>query len=313
MLNIIIILLVGGVAVGVFLVFLTANRIFVNTLYRSDKKPRSRDISDPSYVDLKRMHDQGRAWAEKNKDKAVELHIVNDGLNLYGEYFDFGYDKCAVIIQGRTESLLFSCFFADLYADNGYNVFVMDIRAHGMSDGKYITAGIQEHRDIIVWIELIKSKFSIESFVIHGMCIGAAAAIYTHCAMKKENLIKKLVLDGAYTDYYEMFKNHMIERKKPIFCFVYLTFFYTRLLEGTNLLKMTPYKRAGEIDIPVLFLWSVEDPYCFKEKNEALFAACKSEGKAMKLFPIGGHSYVRLLNKADYDKTVVEFLSGNCD
>jgi pimeloyl-ACP methyl ester carboxylesterase len=291
-----------------FFAFFAPYRIFVNTLYRSDKKARTRNCSVDDNADLMRMFEQGRVWAEGHRDASEDLHIVSDGLNLYGRYFDFGHDKCAIIIQGRTESLLFSCYFADLYANDGYNIFVMDTRAHGLSDGKFITAGIKEHRDIVKWIDLIRTRYSIESFLIHGVCIGAAAAIYTYCATKKDNLVKKLVLDGTYTDYYEMFKNHMIERKKPVLFFVYLTFFYVYLLEGTNLLKETPYKRVGEIDIPVIFIWSKQDIYCTEDKSRELYAACKSEHRETRFFPNGGHSFVRLANKEDYDKAVAEFL-----
>ncbi|MDR0491463.1 MAG: lysophospholipase [Oscillospiraceae bacterium] len=308
MVTVIWVVAVSSVAFGLFFSFFASYRIFFNTLYRSEKKAKTRECSNVDDEGIKYMFEQGCKWAEEHKDKIEELHIVSDGLNLYGEYVDFGCDRCAIIVQGRTESLLFSYYFADIYAENGYNIFVMDIRTHGLSDGKYITAGIREHKDMVLWIDMIKNRYSMESFLIHGLCIGSAVAIYTHCATKKDNLIKKLVLDGTYTNYYEMFKNHMIERKKPVLFFVHLTFFYVHLLDGANLLKETPYKRVGEIDIPVLFIWSRKDIYCLEEKNRDLFAACKSENKEMRLFPNGGHSYVRLSNKEDYDKAVVEFL-----
>lgn len=296
------------VVFGLFVVFFTTYQIFIHTLYRNPKKARTRKCGEENCEDQKKIFDQGVAWATDYQDSTEDLHIVNDGLNLYGQYINLGYDRCAVIVQGRTESLLYSYYYADVYVKSGYNILVIDTRAHGLSDGNYITAGVQEHKDLIRWIELIKTRYGIGSFVIHGICIGAATAVYTYCALKKENLIQKIVLDGIFTNYYEIFKNHIIERKKPVFCFVYLTFFLTYLCTGARLLKETPYKRMSEIDIPVLFMWSKKDIYCIEEKNREVFAACQSKDKEVRFFPDGGHSFVRFSHREEYDKTVLAFL-----
>ena len=296
-------------ASGLFMVAFATYQIFINTLFRSDKKKRIRECSEKGNEAQREIFTQGIKWSEQCKEATEEVHIINDGLNLYGEYKNFGYDKCAIIIQGRTESLLYSYFYADVYAKNGYNILVIDTRAHGLSDGKYITAGIIEYRDVILWIELIKDRYSIKSFLIHGVCIGAATAIYAYCATKKDNLIKKMVLDGIFTSYYEIFKNHIIERKRPVLFFVYLVFFVAYLSSGARLLKETPFKRMKEIEIPILFLWSKDDIYCTMEKNQELFAECKSKYKEVKFFPSGRHSFVKYNNAEDYDKTIAEFLS----
>ena len=293
------------VAFGLFVVLYASQQIFINTLYRSPKKERTRSCTDETQQE---MFDRGIKWAENYKNSTVELHIINDGLNLYGEYIDLGYDRCAVIVQGRTESLLYSYYYAGTYAKCGYNILVIDTRAHGLSDGKFITAGVLEHRDLIMWIELIKSRYFITSFVIHGICIGAATALFAYSATKKDGLIKKIVMDGVFTNYYEIFKNHIIEKNRPVLFFVYLEFFYTYLFTGANMLKVTPYKYISEIDIPVLFIWSTKDIYCTMDKNNELFEACKSEHKEIKLFPNGRHSFVRFNNEEEYDKTIIDFL-----
>jgi len=305
-----VIIIVAIVLIGSFaltMLFLPPYLIFINTLYRSDRKERTRECTVDN-EDIRKMVEFGRTWAAGYKDVTDELHIVNDGLNLYGEYVNLGFDKSVIIVQGRTESLLYSYYFADLYAKNGYNILVIDSRVHGFSDGKYITAGIKEHTDVIKWIEYIKERYSQTSIVLHGICIGSATSVYTYCATKNENVIDKMVLDGLFTSYYEMFRNHIIERKKPIFCYIYVVFFYLYLVTGVNVLKNTPRDRMHEIDIPVLFLWSNHDIYCLKDKNEELFDMCASPHKEVRFFSNGGHSFVRFHNMEEYDETIVSFL-----
>jgi len=296
------------ISFGLFFVFFPATQIFRNTLYRSGHKPRTRECSDDSSEDQKQMFRLGIKWAELYKDSTDSLHIVNDGLNLYAEYIHLGFDQCAVIVQGRTESLLYSYYYADVYVKNGYNILVIDTRAHGLSDGKFITAGVKEHKDLVLWIELIQKRYHTHSFLVHGVCIGAATAIYAYCATKKEGFIHKLVLDGTYTSYYEMFKNHMIERKKPVLWNIYLTFLYVYLCTGANLIKKTPSKCIGEIDIPVLFIWSAYDYYCKIEKSKLLYDACQSCDKDVRFFANGNHSFVRFHNLEAYDEAITTFL-----
>ena len=297
------------IAAGLFVVSYTTWQIFKNTLYTGNKRERTRACPEESCDAQKEMFAIGTAWAARYKEITEPLHIVNDGLNLYGEYINFGHAQCAVIVQGRTESLLYSYYYADVYAENGYNILVIDTRAHGLSDGNCVTAGVLEHKDLILWIHLVKERYSVASFLIHGVCIGAAAGVYAYCAAKEENLIGALVLDGLYTSYYEIFRNHIIERKKPVWFFVHLTFFCAYLCTGANLIKETPYKRMGEIEIPALFIWGGKDIYCTKEKSNALFQACKSAYKEKKFFANGGHSFVRYYNLDTYDKTIHEFLN----
>ena len=298
------------VAGGVIVFFLTFTIIFYNTMYRNPKKKRTRECTNIKDEQQMRMFDVGTGWAKQYGDKMEELHIVNDGLNLYGEYINFGFDKCAVILQGRTESLLYSYYFADVYAKNGYNVLVIDVRAHGLSDGKYQTAGIKESDDLVIWIKLISEKYSVNDFAIHGVCVGGATAIYTYVKMKNEgvDLIKRIVTDGLFQSYFEMFKQNFKMRKKPVFPVLHLVFFLAFVIAKIRLFKETPMKYMENIDIPILFMWSAEDIFCLKSKCEELFEACASKHKELCFFPEGRHSHVRSTQEAHYDGVVAEFL-----
>lgn len=257
-----------------------------------------------------RMFAEGIKWRETHKDKIDELHIKNGKLNLYGEYMNFGFDKCAVILQGRTESLLYSYYFADVYAKNGYNILVIDVRAHGLSDGKYVTAGIKESDDLVLWIKLINEKYGIDNFAMHGICIGAATALMAYSKLKNEgsNLVKRIITDGVFINYYEIFKNNMkVYNKKP-FPMLYTVFFTAFLFGRARLFSETPLKYIKDVDIPILMIWSEKDAFSVKEKSQELFDACASEYKEIKFFPEGRHSHVRAVQEDDYDAAIGEFL-----
>ena len=300
----------GVVLPGVIISFITAWQIFKNTLYRSAKKPRTRSCSDEAIAEQKRMFDIGTAWAAQYKDITHPLHIVNDGLNLYGEYIDFGHKKCAIILQGRTESLLYSYYYADVYAKNGYNILVVDVRAHGFSDGKYQTAGIKESDDLVLWIKLIHEKYAVNDFTFHGVCVGGAAAIYTYVKLKNEgiDLVKRIVTDGMFQSYYEIFKQNFKMRKKPVFPVLHMVFLLAFVFAKVRLFEETPMKYIKNIDIPILFIWSKKDIFCIPSKSEELFEACASKHKELRFFPEGRHSHVRSTQEAEYDDCIAKFL-----
>ncbi|MCL2861331.1 MAG: alpha/beta hydrolase [Firmicutes bacterium] len=310
--------IIAAIAVAAFLTaasfaffVLIISVIFRTTMRRNTKKKRTRECTNLKDEQQMMMFEEGTQWAEQFKDKTEQLHIVShDKLNLYGEYINLGYDKCVVILQGRTESLLYSYYFADVYAKNGYNILVIDVRSHGLSDGKYQTQGVKESDDLILWIKLINEKYKIHDFALHGICIGAASAIYAYVKMKNEgsNLIKRIVTDGIFQSNYEIYKMHFKSFNKRAFPVLPLVFFFAFIFAGARLFKNSPMKCMKDIEIPILFIWSEKDLYSVKPKSEELFEACVSEFKEVAFFPEGRHSHVRSTQPEGYDEAIDAFL-----
>lgn len=294
----------------IFMLILVPHVVFYNTVYRSPKKKRVRECTNLKDEDQVKMFNEGISWANNYNDKRISLEINNDGLNLKGEYINFGYDKCAIILQGRTESLLYSYYFAKPYAESGYNILVVDLRAHGLSDGKYQTGGVKESGDIVCWIQYIRKHFGIQNFVLHGICIGAATAIYTTLAFENKNeyIIKKVITDGLYATYFEMFEKNFASYKKKPFPMLYLTFFIARIYTGVDFFKNKPIEAIKKIKAPILLIYSEEDKFCPRESSLALYEATNNSQSEIAFFPYGRHSHVRSLNTNEYDNKIKDFL-----
>lgn len=67
---------------------------------------------------------------------------------------------------------------AKLLRDAGYNLLIVDNRAHGMSDGKYIGFGNPDTYDIMKWCEFVKDRFGENvSILLVGLSMGAATVL----------------------------------------------------------------------------------------------------------------------------------------
>ena len=254
------------------------------------------------------IYKEGEKWLEENKQYKKDLHIVNDGLNLYGEYFDFGFDRAVIFVSGRTESSNYGYYFTQPYRSWGFNVFVFDQRAHGKSDGKYNTLGFEEHKDLIKWAELLHNEFNVKSIVLHGVCIGSSCCLQALISPACPDYLNGMIADGMYTRFADSFNNHLSKKfKQPTFPTMYAADLSFKLATGHSM-------RYGNIDFidrlkkPILFIHSKEDRYSLPYMADALCAKVPHENKKIVLFEQGKHSHLRPTDSEKYDGAVKEFL-----
>ena len=297
-----------GLIPYLIIMLIMSNIIYKHHFYRDSPEKWGRVCSWSENEEQVKMYEIGLAWGAENEKFKNDVHIVSaDGLNLYGEYFDFGFDKAVIIHQGRTEACMYSYFFAPPYKKAGYNVLVIDPRAHGLSDGKFNTLGYKESGDLIKWAKFIHDKFDLKSIILHGICIGSAASVYALTDEKCPDYVTGLVAEGMYADFYDSFKNHIIELKHPTFPVLQLCDMWAERYTG-QAMKYGPKCVIEKYKKPLLMLHSNEDPYSLPEKAKKLFDDCPSDKKVFKMFPRGQHSHLRAVFPEEYDKEIINFL-----
>lgn len=298
---------VGAVAFYFLNVIVASYVIFRQTLKRTSKEKWGRAVSSntPEALEMDRI---GMLWQAAHEAYRKDVHIVNEGLNLYGEYYDMGYQKAAIILSGRTESLRYGYYFAKPYAESGYNILVIDSRGHGFSDGQYNTLGFDEHRDDLAWCRYLHTEFGVDHIVLHGICIGAAGGMYTVTSPDCPDYVKALVTEGMFIYFGESMRNHLVERKKLLYPIRQCIDFWFRKNTGHTMMR-GPIHVIHKLEKPILMLQSKEDQYSKVENAEKLFQACGSKEKELVLFETGGHSLVRINHTEKYDNAIKAFLN----
>ena len=281
--------------------------IYTVLFVRTNKNKWSRTCSWDN-EEQRQMFAEGKKWGEENEAFRKTVEIKSGKYRLIGEYFDFGNDKAAIIIPGRMESGTYSYYFSEPYKKAGYNVLAIDNRSHGLSDGKFNTLGLKEYKDILLWGKFLHDELNIGDIVIHGICIGSATGLYALTSENCPEYFRALVADGMYTDFAESFKNHLIEKKKPLFPYSAEVMWLVGLTAGRSVSKNAPIRHIGKLKKPILFIYSKEDTYSTPDKAKILFEAA-NEPKKLVWFEHGIHSHVRINAPEKYDETIIDFLN----
>ena len=67
--------------------------------------------------------------------------------------------------------------YASMFADAGFDVYMVDLPGHGESSGEFITYGLRESQAIATLIETLRGQQVAEPLIVFGVSFGAATAI----------------------------------------------------------------------------------------------------------------------------------------
>lgn len=224
----------------------------------------------------------GRKWLENTKREEVSIRS-EDGLKLKGIFINQNSNKTVILVHGYMASHLFRVQDAPFYYNLGFNILLVDQRTHGMSEGKYITCGILESKDLIRWVEFINLKLKSE-IILDGVSMGAATVI---CASADENLpenVKFAVADCSYTTMRELtktiFKRYALV---PNWVIIGIGEGFARRVGKFSFHKGGPLECVKKAKIPILFLHGDKDTFIPHKMADELYANCASPSKLIKI------------------------------
>ena len=305
----VLVMLIGGFIFMWFYCMKIAEKQYANMFIRDSKDKWARGNSAPENAEHTVMFDTGMKWGNENASCMQEIEVTSfDGLKMKGEYFDFGFDKAAIIMAGRAETCKYCYYFADLYQKNNYNIIVVDPRASGLSEGRYTGSGILEGKDLEAWIKLVHEKFGIDHFAIHGICIGSVAAIYV--AADHNPYVDCIVLEGPFISFYNVLKQRTKNLGRPTFPVCLQMGLLFKKYAKIDIFKNTPVKAIRNVEVPQLMICGRQDVSSLPKYFDIINEASGSKRKKMVWFDEGAHSHLRIRNLEAYDKAVSDFING---
>lgn len=135
------------------------------------------------------------------KSEKIEF-TSDDGLILCAELVKTDYlnpKGTIILVHGIRAYKEHFLPIAKLLSINGFNSVLIDLRAHGQSEGKYCTFGYYEKFDIENLIDTLILKEDITSNIgIWGQSLGAAVAIQT---LEIDKRLKFGIIESTFSDF----------------------------------------------------------------------------------------------------------------
>jgi len=132
----------------------------------------------------------------------------HDNLKLKAVYYPNEKSKNVTVIcaHGYTSHAEREWAFPGLfYLSQGYNVLIPYQRACGLSEGKYITFGALEYKDMLGWVKKVNEMNPDDAIIIHGLSMGGG--IVLDLADKEMKNVKGIISDAPSVSIREFFEN----------------------------------------------------------------------------------------------------------
>ncbi|WP_243235261.1 alpha/beta hydrolase [Flavobacterium pectinovorum] len=141
--------------------------------------------------------------------KFEECNIKSfDGVNLHGLLFKAEHSKGLVFyLHGNAGTLETWGSISKIYTSLGYDIFILDYRSFGKSEGE-IENEEQLNKDVATVYKTMKQRYSEDKITIAGYSIGSGLATI----LASENNPKALILQSPYFSFTEL-----SSRKVPFF------------------------------------------------------------------------------------------------
>lgn len=142
----------------------------------------------------------------------------------------------------------------DFLKKHGYDVFLIDQRGHGNSSKAISTFGINEKKDMVLWLDYLK-KLNYKNIGIFGHSMGASIALLTCNGTIRPDFI---ISESAFSNFNHLIKWQLNKKRVPYFFTIILDFLCT-ILHGLNLKDINIINAIKDSNIPILFIHGAED------------------------------------------------------
>ncbi|MBE6549783.1 MAG: alpha/beta hydrolase [Ruminococcaceae bacterium] len=240
--------------------------------------------------------------------------ISHDGLKLIGHIIepDTSTPKGTVIFMHgyRSSCRQNLCMPISFLLDEGYRVLYIYQRAHGKSEGKYITFGVLESLDAKAWCEHVRNLFGESSpIALFGASMGGTSVM---CSTEKglpEN-VRAIICDGGYTSPWEvrLYKFRKTHSISP-YPFMNVLNLYARLIAKFSLKGVFSPRAVASSNLPFLLIYGTADKAVPYEMGVTISEA----SERTKLISVEGahHLCCCMQEPTRYKNEVISFLEKN--
>lgn len=231
----------------------------------------------------------------------------HDGLKLGGRLFETEKTPCRgqyILVHGyRSCSVYdFSCVVETLLGE-GFSCLLIDQRAGGLSEGKYIGFGVLERHDLVQWCEYLKERYPERPVVLDGVSMGGAT-IMMGCGLGYPDNVRALVCDCGYTTAGAICRRTLKRWfHLPPFPIYHTASLFVRLFAGYWLDEVSAADCLKKNKLPLLMAHGKKDGFVPYEMSEENIKSC-SDGAVLFTSEEADHGLAFLRDHEGYMKEI---------
>lgn len=255
-----------------------------------------------------------KEWLAQKEQEDVYI-TSDDGLRLHGTFFPCdGSNKAVICFHGYTsEGLNDFSSIAKFYMEQGFNLMVVDERAHGKSEGTYIGFGCLDRRDGALWTKYVVNRLGEDCrIMLHGISMGGATVLMS-TGLDLPTQVKAVVSDCAFTSAWEVF-SHVLKTMYhiPAFPMMQIADRMARQEAGYGLDECNAREEVKKSSVPILFIHGDADTFVPCSMVYELYEACRTP---KELLVIKGASHAEAYYKEpdSYEHAVSRLIEGTIE
>jgi alpha-beta hydrolase superfamily lysophospholipase len=234
---------------------------------------------------------------------------TTDSLLLRGWYIASGDPNAntILILHDWNESKILKLNLAKQMHDRGFNVCMVDLRAHGNSDGTFFSPGIVSVRDVKCMLDSLLLKPQTNHVAIFGSGISAGIALQSALY---DGRTDALVLQCPYNSFSQL------EKKYGEIKWGWSDFIFDPVLtRKVEQMLMMPIKKlqltdfSSMVKTPVLFFAAAEDNFYTPLDAYSVYDSSAAPKKDLFLVKKSTHETIELAGGEQYYNSMAEFLN----
>ena len=233
----------------------------------------------------------------------------HDNLSLRAKLY-MRYPDAPFVIECHgyhSSSMIDFCGGGPLAIKLGFNVIMIDQRAHGESEGKTISFGYNESADVIGWVNYVRERYGKEREVmLFGISMGAATVILASCRDELPDNVVCAIADCPFASARKIVTKVMKDlniSSRIIYPFARLG---ALLFGGFDPDKADAEAAVKNLKIPLIIIHGEADDFVPCDMSRDIQKAANSK---IKLYTVPGaaHGVSYLADMEGYERIVTDF------
>lgn len=272
-----------------------------------------KDIRELEFVPGSRMEKLKASIVEGQaffKDHRGDLLVLDaNGVTLAARRFPQQNPKGRMILFHGYRSIAENDFGAvmSFYYSMGYELILVDQRAHGKSSGLWIGFGVLERYDCKAWVQYLNSEYGAIPTFLSGISMGCSTVLMATGLELPKNVCG-ILADCGFTSPKEIIA-HVMRRKLhlPLEFLMPALSLFSKIFAGYYFGEYSALDAMKTNRLPILFIHGKEDHYVPVEMTVRNYEACISEKKLI-LVDGAGHGTSYLQDKETVEEAIRLFL-----